>query len=154
MSDKRDKIKGTICGEDILHYMHYKIKIGWCNLVNYFFKSDIVKKGVESLNLHESVSLSYSEDLLMLVSFMYHSQKIVEDYKIGTYFYKKDNPSSTVTTIRNDKSKTKKHNELDKFRRLLTNNFLNKYHINRDDIGFKVNQLGQYQLRHKNKIIR
>lgn len=121
---------------------HHKLKHGFCNLVPYIFKADLVKKGLNDLNLSKDLYLNYSEDALFLMAFMCNANVIVENYNLGKYIYHRDNEESTTYKMRKDKNlRDLRRNDLQTIRRLSLE-YLSKKRITKADLEYKENRFG------------
>ena len=146
--------KFIIEGIDILYYINWKVDKQEAPMVPYLYRSDLVRKVKEMMNVPEDLYIIYLEDLYIGVCIMSQAKKVVENYQNGTYTYNHDNPMSTLTYRKMDVIKKNEQNKQGVQVRQLINDFLIRNGCDKRSIGYEVNNLGHYILKHNKKIIR
>lgn len=146
--------KYVLEGDHIHFHNIWKVSQNEAPMVSYLYRSDLVKRTKEMLNIPDDLYLIYLEDMYLSACIMSQAKKVIENYENGIYQYNHDNPLSTLTF--NDGDPVKKKQQLEQKKTVI--NLINKFFVeNKCDkisINYKTNNLGNYILHHKNKIIR
>lgn len=153
LSTQIDK-KCIIEGKEILYYANFKIDRMLAPMVPYLYRSDLVRKVKGMLNVPKDLYIIYLEDMYLGSCIMSQASKVIENYENGTYFYNHDNDNSTLTYKKNNREKIEQQNAQGLQVKKLINNFLIRNGCDKKSIGYSVNNLGNYILKHNKKIIR
>ena len=145
MDCRRMKWDCELTGNDAI-MRHFYYKHGHCmgNKVHYIYRKDVMDKGLAQMNLPSIMYLNFAEDNLLLLAPMSVATKMLEDYRLGTYIYHKDNPNSTCTRARKTRTQmgSARHQKQIVDRTIL--NYCRAYHITKKDVGYDGSPAGNY----------